>query len=229
VRPEPGDQPSPGRRERWLRAQEHERRYWEDRGDPRRALAQREPRYAQVFARVAEQLPGAPRVVDVGSGPTCWGRVFPGMRVYVDPLMASYRARWGDQLPEGFLLAAAGESLPLRSRSCDLVLSLNAIDHCADPQAVIRECARVARPGGLIAVSVYAHPPLRAALRRLREGLGLGSAPHPLSFTRGTLVRLVERGGLEVLEVLDLGCVSSRTRPGVLKRRELLVLGRAPA
>jgi SAM-dependent methyltransferase len=213
---------------RWRRAQEHERRFWQERGDVAQVLARRKARYDKAFARIVELLPHEPIVVDVGSGPTCWARFLPGVKVYVDPLMHSYAAHRAEQLPEGLPVAAAGEALPLRTGSCDLAFSVNAIDHCADPEAVIRECARTVKPGGLVAFAVYAHPRLRAILRRLRETLGFASDAHPFSFTRDMLPRLMERSGLEVLEVIDLGAASFRTRVGFFQRTESLVLARTP-
>jgi len=140
--------------------------------------------------------------------------------------MASYVERWGAELPEGFPIAAAGELLPLRSALADLVFSVNALDHCADPEAVVRECARLARPGGLVAISVYAHPRLRALLHRLNEVLTRSRGPHPFAFTRDTVPTLMRRCGLEVIEVLALGAVSFRTRLHWLKRTEALVVAR---
>lgn len=211
---------------RWRRAQEHERRYWQERGDVPAIMARRKPHYEGALARIAELLPERPVIADVGSGPTCWTRFFAGSRVFTDPLMHSYVGRWGAQLPAGLAVAAAGEALPLRSGSCDLVFSVNAIDHCADPGAVVRECARVARPGGLVAISVYAHPRVRAILRHLLEALGSTDDPHPHSFTPDTLPRLMEGCGLEIVEVIELGAVSFRTRLGFLQRTEPLALAR---
>jgi SAM-dependent methyltransferase len=192
-------------------------------------MERRRARYEPLFAEIAARLPENPVVADVGSGPTCWGRMLPGRRLFVDPLMHSYTARWGEQMPEGLCLAAAGEALPIRDGTCDLVLSLNAIDHCADPEAVVRECARIARPGGLVAVSVYAHPLVRAALSRALEAMGLGDEPHPSSFTRDTLPLLMGKCGLEVVQTLDLGSASFRTRIRWLRRTEPLVVARRPA
>ena len=219
-----------GRRqaERWRRAQEHERAFWEERGDVAEVLARRRPLYAEAIARITERLPESPIVADVGSGPTCWGRFFPGSKVYVDPLMSGYAEHWADEPPEGFPVAAAGEALPLRNDSCDLVVSLNALDHFADPEAVVRECIRITKPGGLLAVSVYVHPPLRAALRGLREALGLASAPHPFSFTHRSALDLLTRCGLRILEATTLGAVSFRTRPRFFQRTESLFVAQVP-
>ena len=219
-----------GRRqtERWQRAQEHERTFWEERGDVAEVLARRRPLYAEAIARISEGLPENAVVVDVGSGPTCWGRFFPGTKVFIDPLMSGYAKHWEDEPPVGFPVAAAGEALPLRDDCCDLVVSFNALDHFADPEAVVRECTRITKPGGLLAISVYVHPPLRAALRGLREALGLASAPHPFSFTHRSALDLLTRCGLRVLEATTLGAVSFRTRPRFFQRTESLFLGGVP-
>ncbi|MBM3476139.1 MAG: class I SAM-dependent methyltransferase [Armatimonadetes bacterium] len=214
---------------RWRRAQEHERRYWQERGDVAAIMARRKPHYEAALARITELLPERPVIADVGSGPTCWTRFLPGARVFTDPLMHSYVDRWGKQLPEGLAVAAAGEALPLRGDSCDLVFSVNAIDHCADPGGVVRECVRVVKPGGLVAISVYAHPRVRAAVRRLLEAFGGTDDPHPHSFTRDMLLSLIEGCGLQIVEVLELGAVSFRTRLAFFQRTEPLVLARKGA
>jgi len=212
--------------DRWRRAQDHERTYWQERGDVAKIIARRKPHYEAALARIAELLPADPVVADVGSGPTCWTRFLPGRKTYLDPLMAGYRERWGAMLPEGTPIAAAGEALPLRDGSCDLVFSVNALDHSANPEAMLRECARIARPGGLLAISVYAHPPVRVLIGRLRDAVGFTDDPHPHAFTRRSFLELFGRCDLEIMEVLDLGSVSFRTRIGFLRRTEPLVLAR---
>jgi len=211
---------------RWRRAQDHERTYWEERGDVAAIIARRKPHYERALARIAELLPERPLIADIGSGPTCWTQFLRGRKVYADPLMGTYAQRWRESLPEGRPLAAAGEALPFRSGCFDLVFSVNAIDHSADPEAMLRECARIARPGGLLAISVYAHPPIRALAGRLRDALGFTDDPHPHAFTRKGFLGLFGRCGLEVAEVLNLGPVSFRTKLRLLQRAEPLVLAR---
>ncbi len=46
------------------------------------------------------------------------------------------------------ILNAAGEFLPLRSTTCDLILSHEVIEHVQDDRAAIREMIRVLQPGG---------------------------------------------------------------------------------
>ncbi|MBK1785056.1 class I SAM-dependent methyltransferase [Prauserella cavernicola] len=50
-------------------------------------------------------------------------------------------------------VAASPDGIPLATSSVDVVFSHGLLEHVADPQAVLAECARVLRPGGTLAVS----------------------------------------------------------------------------
>jgi SAM-dependent methyltransferase len=52
------------------------------------------------------------------------------------------------------ILNAAGESLPLPSRTFDLILSHEVLEHVQDDNRAVREMIRVLRPGGRIALFV---------------------------------------------------------------------------
>lgn len=189
-------------------------------------LARRRAHYEPVLRRIEELLPERPVVADVGCGPTCWTRFLPGTKVFADPLMHTYVQNCGQQLPDGHAVAAVGEALPLRSASCDLVFSVNALDHCANPRKVLEECVRITKPGGLVAISVYAQPLVRVIGRRLCDLLGQFDDPHPHVFTARSFIRLAEKCGLRVTEVMQLGTVSFRTKLSLLKRTEPFLLAR---
>lgn len=125
------------------------------------------------------------RAVEIGGGP--WPCVAAGTfasSVVIDPLADGYRAE-GLLAPEAenaVYLAAVGEVMPLAANSTDLVITDNCLDHVQDPAQVVREIARVLRPGGLLwlLVDVMDHA----------DELH----PHPMSETRAS--RLLTDAGL---------------------------------
>jgi SAM-dependent methyltransferase len=97
-------------------------------------------------------------ILDVGAGPLTWlGYRYPGKRltiVPVDPLADEY----------DLLLRAAGLEPPIRTirvagedllerfgpESFDIAYATNALDHSADPLAIISNMVTVVRPGGTV-------------------------------------------------------------------------------
>ncbi|MBT2407826.1 MULTISPECIES: class I SAM-dependent methyltransferase [unclassified Streptomyces] len=108
------------------------------------------------------------RVLDAGCGT---GRALTALRAAVGPagtvlgadltpqmLAAAQRA---GRASEGALLLADVARLPLRDEALDAVFAAGLIAHLPDPEANLRELARVVRPGGRLALF---HPIGRAAL-----------------------------------------------------------------
>ncbi|MFF4260956.1 class I SAM-dependent methyltransferase [Streptomyces virginiae] len=108
------------------------------------------------------------RVLDAGCGT---GRAMAALRTAVGPggtvlgvdltpqmLVAARRA---GRDAEGALLLADVARLPLRDEVLDAVFAAGLIAHLPDPEANLRELARVVRPGGGLALF---HPIGRAAL-----------------------------------------------------------------
>lgn len=62
-------------------------------------------------------------------------------------------------LQRGHLVSQAeGSALAFPDSSFDLIAALDVIEHCQDDAAVLSECARVLKPGGLLAITVPAFP-----------------------------------------------------------------------
>lgn len=90
--------------------------------------------------------------------------------------------------------------LPLRDRSADLVLSIEAISHYYDSDRFLDECARVLRPGGHLVISDGnngANPRIRRQVEALWERLengppgrfGDSDVPEPMVERRARIIR----------------------------------------
>lgn len=111
--------------------------------------------------------PGSATVVEIGCGTganlALLAREFDDVRLLgldLDPrALGMCRGReLGVQLAR-----ADGSRLPLRSRSADCLVALDFIEHVEDDRGLIREFARVLRPGGSLVASVPAYPSLWSA------------------------------------------------------------------
>ncbi|MFJ3204066.1 class I SAM-dependent methyltransferase [Streptomyces sp. NPDC086989] len=108
------------------------------------------------------------RVLDAGCGT---GRALTALRAAVGPVGTVLGADLTPQMlaaalqagrgAEGTLLLADVARLPLRDGALDAVFAAGLIAHLPDPEANLRELARVVRPGGRLALF---HPIGRAAL-----------------------------------------------------------------
>ena len=107
---------------------------------------------------VLRHLPKSPglRLLDVAIGdgvytswlPEDWSIV--GLDVSTAQLAACQRRNAGRDLR---LVLGEAEDMPFRDREFDAVLSIGGFNHFNDPEAALREMARVARPGAPVVVS----------------------------------------------------------------------------
>jgi SAM-dependent methyltransferase len=127
-------------------------------------------------------LPDDGVFLDLGCGPgmliaAAAGRRAIGVDVSLTWLVAARQLKL-EAGSEPVLAAAAAEALPLPDQSVDSIVSLDVIEHVADPEPYLREIDRVAKRGGHIALStpnrfsLTAEPHVRL--------WGVGWLPRPL-------------------------------------------------
>ena len=109
---------------------------------------------AELERHPAEEI----SILDVGAGPvTALGFRYPGKRltiVAVDPLADEYERllRDAELDPPIRTIRVAGEELleHFGSRKFDIAYAVNALDHSADPFAIVCNMVAVVRPGGVV-------------------------------------------------------------------------------
>ncbi len=109
------------------------------------------------FARVSPEQ----RVLDVGAGPGALTRELVSRvgaeNVYAVEPWEQFVEALRERFPGVTSLRASAESLPFEDESFDGVLAQLVVHFMTDPVAGLREMARVARPGAVVAASVWDH------------------------------------------------------------------------
>ena len=215
-------------KDRWSRAQRHEAGFWQQPGIVSDQLNRTRSRYEDLIRRLGASASPNTRILEVGSGPTCATRVFPhGRRVFLDPLMRTYRPLIPDGVSGGFV-CAIGEQLPFADSQFDFTFSVNVLDHVIAPARFVAELVRVTRPAGKIVIGVYTHPRIVATARIWIDRLlpFFGEAAHPYFFSRNSLVRLLESQSLLLDELIRVHAPSRRPQ---LHRQGWVAVASRPA
>ncbi|MBY8878134.1 class I SAM-dependent methyltransferase [Actinacidiphila acidipaludis] len=101
------------------------------------------------------------RLLDAGTGPgtvaaAAWARGAVVTAIDAEPSMVE---RAAEAVPEADVRLAVLPELPFEDRAFDVAVANFAVNHVARPRKAVAELRRVVRPGGRIAVTVWAYPP----------------------------------------------------------------------
>lgn len=176
--------------------------------------------------RVLDEHPNAD-VLNVGSGPFLeleeLAGVAAGARIAVcdvDPrAIEAAKELHGSRLARADVVEV-GQPLPHADASFDVVVSMDVIEHVADPGPWLAELARVVRPGGTLFLTTpnYGFSTLglleRTALEVIARYQGFSRKDiHPSKFSRRRLRATLERAGFVdvAIERIALGWVLAAT------------------
>jgi SAM-dependent methyltransferase len=158
----------------------------------------------------------------------------------VNPKMAAAARRFAlvEGVREAHFLTGVAEALPLAAESVDVIFSYDVLEHVQSPEACLRECLRVLKPGGrlLLVFPPYYHPtgshlegyvsrvpyanaifPSRVLVAAVDEILAERGDTRPRTLRPGDklywLNGLTIRGFLEILARLDAEVLSLELLP----------------
>jgi SAM-dependent methyltransferase len=125
---------------------------------------------APQLADFAQIAPGQ-RVLDVGSGPGALttelvARLGAAAVSAVEP-SAPFVEALHERLPDVHVQQAGAEQLPFDDDAFDAALAQLVVHFMTDPVSGLRELARVTRPGGVVAASVWDHAGERSPIATL--------------------------------------------------------------
>ena len=197
---------------------------------------------AATFAEAAGIAPGM-RVLDVGSGPGALtsvlvDRVGAGLVAAVDPMPAFVEALHG-RVPEVTASIGGAEDLPYEDATFDATLANLVVPFMADPEAGVREMARVTRPGGVVAATVWQHSEGTSPLTPYWDGVravdpGAVNEADVVGSSEGQLAALFGRAGLadatstELRVAVEFATFEDWWEPFTLRRRPGRQLPRRP-
>ncbi|TQM14902.1 class I SAM-dependent methyltransferase [Pseudonocardia kunmingensis] len=156
-------------------------------------------RHEAVYAAVRDRCAGA-RVLEAGCGEGygAAGLAEVAARVLALDLDMPTAAHVARRYPRVGVARADLVGLPVRDGGCDVVVSLQVIEHLWEQERFLRECLRVLRPGGLLVVSTP---------NRLTFSPGRDTPLNPFhtrELTGAELAALVRDAGFADLEVHGL-------------------------
>jgi ubiquinone/menaquinone biosynthesis C-methylase UbiE len=103
------------------------------------------------------RLPPNPVIVDVGCGTGATAALLRKYGTVVGVDISRLALAWSQKRGLKNLLLAAAEQLPVASRSVDVIVATDILEHLDDDVAVLREFHRALKPGGYVVVTVPAY------------------------------------------------------------------------
>lgn len=185
---------------RWQIAQKHEQSWWQQFESGLRPDYKIE--YYQLWAEnlkndLAEDLiiTNETKILEIGSGAAgIVSRLKSNFRFAIDPLeelFASIERFKKIRDPAVTYMTAKGEELPFPDSFFDLIILDNVLDHCQNPQKIIKEIHRVLRPSGIAYLRINTYHIWGQFVRKIMEKFILDKG-HPHTYSKNGIMNLFE-------------------------------------
>ena len=164
------------------------------------------PHYRNKMAFVRSALSKVPRdsrILDVGCGYGEYMELFREMGFSnVSGLDTDRKALEGQEC----VVLCAGESMPFKPSSFDVVTCISVLEHAEDDRRVLDEIRRVLRPGGIAIIVVpssaypFTYDPVNAFLRPFgrRVGIGMWAWGHRRLYEKRLFEGMLLRNGFRI-------------------------------
>ena len=194
---------------RWIKAQGYEKQWWDHR------KAEMSLEFYEDYANdLQHQLSGIlkinndTRILEVGSGAAGISTFLKSDHRYaVDPLESFYStipqfSSFRDPAVKYF--TAKGEDLHFESNFFDLIIMDNVLDHCEDPDKVVKEMVRVLKSNGIIYFRQNVYHWWGKFIRQLMELVEIDKG-HPHTFTFSSMKPLLTSNNLSIIHIKRSG------------------------
>lgn len=139
------------------------------------------------------------RVLEIGGGVYGMIPVLEGtaMSVALEPLSHNFSDLYRDYDPEGQIqrISGAGETLPFKDGSFDVVVLYNVLAHVMAPSRILDECYRVLQSGGIL---LYDEGAFDRLPRFIRTRLHLVDRLHPFHWNKSELRQLLTNAQFDI-------------------------------
>jgi SAM-dependent methyltransferase len=175
--------------QRWLKAQDAEKRFWNTHSDEHLTREYWSKHIRHGFAIDFDFFKDKD-VLEIGAGPS--GIIYSieeaKSRAAIEPMDMDGLFK-DEPIKRKIIRKGQAEDIPFDASMFDIVVCFNVLDHCYDPFEVIKECSRVLRSHGILLLWIHA---LRNRFSSLRQMLNRLDPPHPNHFTTDQIKRLID-------------------------------------
>ena len=196
---------------RWLQAQEYERKHWQRIADKIATGVMKQLDWYGWKARELEKKiapyanidKGNCKILEIGPGPIGiisflkWGKE----RYAVEPLEDFFRNNAtlvALRNPKVKYVKGCGESLPFEDKEFSLVIIDNVLDHTQEPEKVLREIYRVLMKNGLMFFTVNIRTNWGTFLHSILAKLNVDKG-HPHSYSPKSIQNILKKHGFKIL------------------------------